>query len=51
MSAVGLVSKLANIQWPSSFNDMLVQPAGHPQARDDVLFRQVDDEWVVGESR
>ncbi len=26
---------------------MAVQPAGHPQARDDVLFRQVDDEWVV----
>lgn len=23
------------------------QPAGHPQAREDVLFRQVDDEWVV----
>lgn len=26
---------------------MAVQPAGHPRARDDVLFRQVDDEWVV----
>ncbi|UCC71730.1 MAG: HPr-rel-A system PqqD family peptide chaperone [Gemmatimonadota bacterium] len=24
-----------------------MQPAGHPQAREDVLFRQVDDEWVV----
>jgi len=23
------------------------QPTGHPQARADVLFRQVDDEWVV----
>ncbi len=26
---------------------MATQPAGHPRARDDVLFRQVDDEWVV----
>lgn len=26
---------------------MAAQPAGHPRARDDVLFRQVDDEWVV----
>ncbi len=26
---------------------MATQPEGHPQAREDVLFRQVDDEWVV----
>jgi len=26
---------------------MGTQPTGHPRARDDVLFRQVDDEWVV----
>jgi PqqD family protein of HPr-rel-A system len=26
---------------------MATQPASHPRARDDVLFRQVDDEWVV----
>jgi PqqD family protein of HPr-rel-A system len=26
---------------------MAIQPAGHPRAREDVLFRQVDDEWVV----
>ena len=26
---------------------MAVQPTGHPQVREDVLFRQVDDEWVV----
>jgi PqqD family protein of HPr-rel-A system len=26
---------------------MAPQPTGHPRARDDVLFRQVDDEWVV----
>jgi PqqD family protein of HPr-rel-A system len=26
---------------------MANRPTGHPQAREDVLFRQVDDEWVV----
>jgi PqqD family protein of HPr-rel-A system len=26
---------------------MGIQPRGHPLAREDVLFRQVDDEWVV----
>ena len=26
---------------------MATQPTGHPRARDDVMFRQVDDEWVV----
>lgn len=26
---------------------MGIQPAGHPRARDDLMFRQVDDEWVV----
>jgi PqqD family protein of HPr-rel-A system len=26
---------------------MATQPAGHPRAREDVMFRQVDDEWVV----
>ncbi len=26
---------------------MATQPAGHPRAREDVLFRQVEDEWVV----
>lgn len=26
---------------------MVNRPTGHPQAREDVLFRQVDDEWVV----
>lgn len=31
----------------SSLQNMTARPTGHPQARDDVLFRQVDDEWVV----
>ncbi len=26
---------------------MATAPDAHPQARDDVLFRQVDEEWVV----
>lgn len=26
---------------------MATQPTGHPRARDDVMFRQVDEEWVV----
>lgn len=26
---------------------MGTQPTGHPRARHDVMFRQVDDEWVV----
>lgn len=26
---------------------MAALPTGHPQAREDVLFRQVDDDWVV----
>ncbi len=26
---------------------MATQPTGQPRAREDVLFRQVDDEWVV----
>ncbi len=31
----------------SRFKHMSDRPSGHPRARDDVLFRQVDDEWVV----
>jgi len=26
---------------------MATQPTGQPRAREDLLFRQVDDEWVV----
>lgn len=24
-----------------------MQPTGHPRAREDLLFRQVDDDWVL----